>query len=595
MAVILLTAALQGSSTTTSALHKTMRLGATLVGGARMAASETLQFEVVSVEPVNPFTLLVTTFPPPNLNLPQIRTAANWSASGGLTVKQVLPSGDPNTVRVILGQAQSFQGYTITFAAATNSGSFTGYSTDLRFSARPLGPTSINLVFAQPMQVNGALTNPASYDLRTLDGQSVVVQSATPNTVSDPLRVTLQTAPLASGVPYTLTLSADLRTSSGASLHARSTTVHWHRTARKTSVPLSKFTGEVRAKKNREETLLETLALFETLSVVVEANRNERPETPAAYHEVLTLQESLTVVGSGMDTTTRHAVSVSEVVAHRAQLAVTALPDGRSTFEVSLSESLTLSESLKVTPEEQTGVDPSVSQLFGNPDGMVFFSPALKTGGAPNSSIQVDEVKACTTTYDTYHFPQPIDPIPLYTHGLGITPTPEVTLLNEAVLITDFYRLKEARFDIGMRPEDTVTAFADGGLSVVMTQVYPPAQIALLNNPAWALFAAGAPPPFLFITADNSIPIPAPVVAPKHYFVNPLEVLTMQESVTLLTTTGVDVADTLTHGTSFDLAPGENDVQVNESVTLTLTENLDAQVGLGLSETLTLVEGLSVV
>ena len=58
--------------------------------------------------------------------------------------------------------------------------------------------------------------------------------------------------------------------------------------------------------------------------------------------------------------------------------------------------------------------------LYGDPLGLVFFSPSLTDTPAPNSSIQVDEVDVCTRAYDSYEFPPVPENLPtLYTYGVG--------------------------------------------------------------------------------------------------------------------------------------------------------------------------------
>jgi len=156
--------------------------------------------------------------------------------------------------------------------------------------------------------------------------------------------------------------------------------------------------------------------------------------------------------------------------------------------------------------EVQTG-------LYGIHGGLVFFSPALEAPAA-DSVIQVDDVHVCTKAYDEYHFPQPLDPHVIYTHGAGVVPTPLVTTLNSAaVLWADFPRLMEATLTLENRLEDTVPAPVDGPCDATFREIWDLNFVSLLNSTAWKLFDNAGTPPEYFITANNLAPIPpGPVV-----------------------------------------------------------------------------------
>lgn len=146
--------------------------------------------------------------------------------------------------------------------------------------------------------------------------------------------------------------------------------------------------------------------------------------------------------------------------------------------------------------------------LYGIHGGLVFFSPALTTA-VPDSVIQVEEVDVCTKAFDEYHFPEPIDPPVLYTHGAGVVPTPVVTVLNSAAsLWAKFPRLSDVQFNLGNQYADTVPAPVDGPATATLLQPWDPAYVSLLNNPHWKLFDNAGTPPAYFITANNLGPIP---------------------------------------------------------------------------------------
>jgi hypothetical protein len=150
--------------------------------------------------------------------------------------------------------------------------------------------------------------------------------------------------------------------------------------------------------------------------------------------------------------------------------------------------------------------------LYGIHDGLVFFSPALENS-ASNSIIQVDQVDVCSRAYDEYHFPQPIDPSPLMTHGAGVAPTEPVTTLNSPdwVLWAAFPRLVDAKFELGMGSstvplEDSLPLPTDAVVEISLTESWPSNRVAILNNTGWKLFDNLGNPPAYFITADNLTP-----------------------------------------------------------------------------------------
>ncbi|MFA5053940.1 MAG: hypothetical protein WC565_07765 [Parcubacteria group bacterium] len=140
--------------------------------------------------------------------------------------------------------------------------------------------------------------------------------------------------------------------------------------------------------------------------------------------------------------------------------------------------------------------------LLGQPAGLVYFSPALNTP-ASGSVIQVDEVSVCTRAYDTYTFPVPVDPAPLYTFSPNLAIS-HLGLHNVSLWATAF-RLGEARMDLSDQPADTVPTAVDGRCVVEVKEPWDQDYVALLNNPAWHLYDGT---PKSFICADNLAPIP---------------------------------------------------------------------------------------
>jgi len=131
--------------------------------------------------------------------------------------------------------------------------------------------------------------------------------------------------------------------------------------------------------------------------------------------------------------------------------------------------------------------------LYGIHNGLVFFSPALVTAAA-NSVIEVEEVDVCTKAFDEYHFPVALDPPVLFTHGGGVTPTPNVTTLNStASLWAKFPRLMEATLTLGDTRQDFVPIPVDSSCVIELNEAWDPAYVSLLNNSNWRTFDSDTP------------------------------------------------------------------------------------------------------
>ena len=148
--------------------------------------------------------------------------------------------------------------------------------------------------------------------------------------------------------------------------------------------------------------------------------------------------------------------------------------------------------------------------LLGSPDGLVYFSPALNTP-VPESIIQVEDVDVCTTAFDTYTPPSPVDPPTLYT---WTSQNPTTYGLNQAVCWAPFPRNFEAKIELGFTGatnQDTFGAAQDTSCTIEVQQQFGLGYVALLNDTAWTIFdhMHGTSTPPTFITAKNLAPIPA--------------------------------------------------------------------------------------
>lgn len=138
--------------------------------------------------------------------------------------------------------------------------------------------------------------------------------------------------------------------------------------------------------------------------------------------------------------------------------------------------------------------------------GLVYFSPALDAA-VSGSIIQIDSVSVCSKAYDEYVLPSPPDPPALFTFS-GLT-APCGSLNSATVLWGGFPRLCEARTDLSALHEEPMPAPVDGPCTATFTEPWDTSFVALLNNPAWALYdgATSVTPP-TFICAANLGPIP---------------------------------------------------------------------------------------
>lgn len=143
--------------------------------------------------------------------------------------------------------------------------------------------------------------------------------------------------------------------------------------------------------------------------------------------------------------------------------------------------------------------------LLGTPLGQVFFSPALEAPIA-NSAIMVEEVSVCTEAFDTYEWPEAIDPRAFFLWDGPVTQT----LLDEpgVVLWAAFPRLMEARIELtDSREEEAIRLPSLSQAAISIDAHFDPSYISYLNNVYWELFPA-SPDHAVFIVANTLGPIP---------------------------------------------------------------------------------------
>ncbi len=148
------------------------------------------------------------------------------------------------------------------------------------------------------------------------------------------------------------------------------------------------------------------------------------------------------------------------------------------------------------------------SGILGQPDGLVFFSPAYEDV-ASTSTIEVEQLSACTLAYDSYEMPNPPDPVPLLTWGPGIGSVIGPT----SVLWAPYDRLGLPRMDLQYDVKEDPFAHAyDLNLSAVLVETIDITKGGFLNDSRWKTFpGTGAT---VFRTAANLSPIgPGPTTS----------------------------------------------------------------------------------
>lgn len=360
---------------------------------------------VVSVTVLDPTQVEVTFNWFLDFTYPEIVSPTNYTITPSLNVLSVtansLNSVILRTDRLVLptyevqvGFGKSLTGLPLNPALSYEF--FTGFPPPT-FIAAGMTPTRVRLLFSAPMLINSVLTDPASYEVTTLQGVPLAILSAVPEQSVNPLSVILTLAAPGMGTTewYQAVIVGDVQTTSGLAPNPLQHVFQFIEPAGSFRVDPQNFTGEV-----------------------------------------------------------------------------------------------------------QGG-------LFGYPNGLVFFSPALEVP-ISNSILQVEDIDVCSTAYDTYHFPKPIDPFPLFTWSPH---APQTTLGQTGVVLwAGFPRLSDARLELtftGSHMVEPMPTTVDSGCSITMQQTWDPAYVALLNDPAWYLYNdTGTSVPPMFICANNLAPIP---------------------------------------------------------------------------------------
>lgn len=147
--------------------------------------------------------------------------------------------------------------------------------------------------------------------------------------------------------------------------------------------------------------------------------------------------------------------------------------------------------------------------ILGQPDGLLFFSPALEDVSS-TSTIEVEQVSACTRAYDVYEMPNPPDPTPLLTWGPGISSVTGPT----SVLWATADRLGLPRMDLEYVENDNFQPAYDFNTQATLVETIDITKGGFMNDIRWGTFPATGKT--VFRTAANQSPIgPGPTTQLK--------------------------------------------------------------------------------
>lgn len=365
-------------------------------------------------------------------------------------------------------------------------GTFGGiFSTFEVAQAVSLNPYTVVVEFNQPIDVSFApFLDPTNYTITGLNVTHVSFYSAT--------AVSLTTSEQ-SYVLYTV-LVTEARASTGLSLDL------FHRTATFTGNAVNPGFFPVPTAPRRIRLVFSSymernLALTDPLSYIVRGfDGTTIPVTGIEVEQPTDVLSVVLLLDQELSTTEWYTVKIDMAVVTVDGLSM--VPNLKHFQWVDSIKTLSIPLT-RFTGEVQGG-------LFGNPAGLVFFSPALDVPQS-NSVIQIEEVDVCTTAYDSYTFPVPVDPKALYTWQSGVTQT---TLGQVGVALwAPFPRLVEAIFNLSLLPVDQGPTPFSGPVEITLAERWDKDFVALLNNGYWGL-GPTTTTPALFITADNLAVIP---------------------------------------------------------------------------------------
>jgi hypothetical protein len=352
-------------------------------------------------------------------------------------------------------------------------------------SVAALNPNRVRVIFSQPIDSGSGVTDPSNYSIPGLTVVIVTIESTT--------SVLLVTSTM-NYQTYTLTVS-DVESNDLQSLDINGdsfTFTGFPSTPQFIATPQSRvkiqivFSNDMLNDSNLTNPLNYTVQDFEGNPITV---------TSVDANGVSTIRRVTLHLGSELAPTFPYALIIDSSIKSTTGLSVQPSETKFTWVEYPLTRDVPLSA---FSGEVSGG-------LFGDPAGLVFFSPSL-VGAVPNSILQVDSVSVCILAYDTYTIPSLPDPKAFYT--FSTVGQPGTLNTRGMVLWAGFYALGEARYDLTDRRTDTGPAASDGRCVATLTIALDPTKAPQLNSPDWALFdGVGPVTSSTFKTADNSAPI----------------------------------------------------------------------------------------
>jgi hypothetical protein len=215
-------------------------------------------FRVIGALALDPTTVLVQFSLPLNLGFPPILDSANYSIPG-LTVVAVQVY-NATTIRLITS-VQLFGVYTVTVTAALSqsgailnplfkTATFTGVPSIPQYLPVGVRKTRLRLVFSEPMLLNVAILDPASYLVTDIQGNVVPVTSVTSEQgASNPRAVVLLLGTdMTAAEWYVTTVGPGIVSAiSGLTVVPATQKLQWIEPTLATSIPIAKFSGEVQS------------------------------------------------------------------------------------------------------------------------------------------------------------------------------------------------------------------------------------------------------------------------------------------------------------------------------------------------------------
>lgn len=223
--------------------------------GTSPYGSGLLPFGVLGATALNPHLVEVQFSDLLDFADPAILNPANYTLIPGLTITSVTIESAQSVRLVTSAQSAVIYEVDVTTARslngtllnpALNKAFFTGFPEVAGYFSLGTAPTRVRLVFTAPMAIDAALTDPASYLVRDIQGTGLTVLSAAPEQATHPRSVVLTLgSPMRTTQWYETTLVGALLTEGGLTPQPATSVFQYIKPEASFGVPLDVFTGEV--------------------------------------------------------------------------------------------------------------------------------------------------------------------------------------------------------------------------------------------------------------------------------------------------------------------------------------------------------------